>query len=181
MNSRTVRAIFSLVILLLCVSALAGLPHADAQAKHAGHWRVATEKELAGFIPDRAQVVAERIETELRTASGITDGKGHMVAAVVLITAGYSSNGKYSDILLTQVPMKIGDKVLPEGHYLLGWTRGEDDLKVTFSEASSGQPVVNVTATRSTTIRGVQSIHIWAPAEGSVIQLGRFVIPYSLP
>jgi hypothetical protein len=154
---------------------------AGAQAKHPAHWRAASDKELAAFVPDRVPVVAERIETELRTASGITDGRGHMVAAVVLITAGYSSNGKYSDILLTQVPLKIGDKTLPEGHYLLGWTRGEDDLKVTFSDASSGQPLVTLTAVRSTTIRGVQSIHIWPPAEGSVIQLGRFVIPYSIP
>jgi hypothetical protein len=154
---------------------------ASAQPEHAAHWRTATEKELAAFVPDRVPVIAERIETESRTASGITDGSGHIIAAAVLITAGYSSNGKYSDILLTQVPIKIGDKTFPAGHYLLGWTRGEDDLAVTFSEASSGRPVVTVTAAKSTTIRGVQSIRIWPPSEHSVIQLGRFAIPYSIP
>ena len=43
-------------------------------------WRQATEKELASLVPSRAQVEKERIETELRTASGITDGKGKMKA-----------------------------------------------------------------------------------------------------
>lgn len=155
--------------------------HAQVLTEHGAHWRTATDKELASIIPDRAPVIAERIETELRTASGVTDGKGHYIAAVVLITAGYSANGKYSDFLLTQVPLRIGDKVLPEGRYLLGWTRGEDDLDVIVSEASSGKPVLEVKAARSTTIRGVQSIHIWPPTDHSAIQLGRFTIPYSIP
>lgn len=152
-----------------------------AQKGAGTHWRTATDKELAGFLPDRVPVVAERIEIESRTASAIIDEKGRMIAAAVLITAGYSSNGKYSDILLTQVPIKIADSTLPPGHYLLGWTRGEENLVVTFSEASSGRPKVTVTATKNPAIRGVQSIHIWLPSDLSVIQLGRFTIPYSLP
>jgi hypothetical protein len=155
--------------------------HADAQLLHAVHWRAATDKELASIIPDHAPVIAERIETELRTASGITDEKGHYIAAVVLITAGYSANGKYTNFLLAQVPLRIGKVVLPEGHYLLGWTHGENELDVTIYEASSGKPLVTVAALRSTTIRGVQSIHIWPPTDHSVIQLGRFTIPYSIP
>lgn len=136
---------------------------------------------MAAVIPDRAPVLAERIETELRTASGITDGKGHTIAGVVLITAGYSANGKYSDFLLTQVPMKIGDTLLPEGHYLIGWTRGENDLNVAISEASTGKELVQIKAPRNIAIRGVQAIHIWPPSEHSMIQLGRFTIPYSIP
>jgi hypothetical protein len=144
-------------------------------------WRAATEKELAAVIPDRAPVIAERIETEFRTASGITDGKGHTIAGVVLITAGYSANGKYSNFLLAQVPLKIGDTLLPEGNYLMGWTRGENDLDVAISEATTGKVAVQIKATRDPTIRGVQTIHIWPPNDHSVIQLGRFTIPYSIP
>ncbi len=145
------------------------------------HWRAATDRELAAIIPERAPVVAERIETELRTASGVTDGKGHTVAAVVLITAGYSANGKYSDFLLTQVPLRIGNTVLPEGRYLLGWTRDDEVLNVTVYEAASGKPAAQVKARRDPAILGVQSIHIWPPSEHSVVQLGRFTIPYSIP
>ncbi len=59
-------------------------------------WHSASEEELKSLIPARAPVISERIETEFRTASGITDGKGHAIAGVVLITAGYSADGKYS-------------------------------------------------------------------------------------
>lgn len=181
MISRRVWFIVPCCVFVFLLAQPTGFSQARSPKEHAAHWRAATDKELAAFIPDRVPVIAERIETELRTASGITDDRGHMIAAVVLITAGYSSNGKYSDILLTQVPLTIGDKTIPEGHYLLGWTRGEDDIAVTFSEASNGRPVVTVTASKSTTIHGVQSIHIWPPSDHSVIQLGRFVIPYSIP
>ncbi len=167
--------------LAVCFVACSALSTQVALAVPPAHWRPATEKELSAVIPDRAPVIAERIETELRTASGITDGKGHTIASVVLITAGYSANGKYSDFLLTQVPVKIGDTLLPEGNYLIGWTRGENDLDVTFSEASTGKVLVQVKALRNTLIRGVQAIHIWPPTEHSVIQLGRFTIPYSIP
>ena len=153
----------------------------QAATGHGSHWRAATDKELAAIIPERAPVIAERIETELRTASGVTDGKGHTIAAVVLITAGYSANGKYSDFLLTQVPLRLGDTLLPQGHYLLGWTRGDDDLDVTVYAAASGKAAAEVKARRDPAILGVQSIHIWPPSDHSVIQLGRFTIPYSIP
>ena len=52
--------------------------------------------ELRSVIPARAPVISERIETEFRTASGITDGNCHFIAGVVTITAGYSAEGKYS-------------------------------------------------------------------------------------
>ena len=32
----------------------------------------------------------------MRTASGIVDERGHYIAGVVLLTAGYSADGKYS-------------------------------------------------------------------------------------
>jgi hypothetical protein len=53
-------------------------------------WRAATEQELRRLIPARAPVIKENIETEFRTASGVTDGKGRFIAGVVMITAGYS-------------------------------------------------------------------------------------------
>jgi hypothetical protein len=179
-DSKTSHRAIYLTALMLSLS-LFCLPYVHGQTEHTSQWRSATDKELASIIPDRAPVIAEHIETELRTASGITDGKGRYIAGVVLITAGYSANGRYSNFLLTQVPLKIGSTTLPEGHYLLGWTRGEDELKVIISSALTGKPLVNVSAVPATTIRGVQSIHIWPPSDHSVIQLGRFAIPYSIP
>ena len=79
-----------------------------AQEARLAEWHPASDAELRSVIPARAPVVQERIETEMRSASGITNGHGKYIAGVVLITAGYSAEGKYSHFFLTQVPLKVG-------------------------------------------------------------------------
>jgi hypothetical protein len=153
-------------------------------AQPAETWRAATPDELKSVIPARAPVISERIETEFRTASGITDGNGHFIAGVVMITAGYSAEGKYSHYFLVQAPVRVGDLALSRGDYVFGWTRSDNGLKVSFYQASTGKQVGQVDALRSPISR-VESFRIWPPhgAPGephSVIQIGRFTFPYSL-
>jgi hypothetical protein len=148
--------------------------------RESGSWHSASESELKALIPARAPVISERIETEFRTASGITDGQGHSIAGVVLITAGYSADGKYSHYFVSQVPLKVGDFLLPPGEYLIGWVRGQDSLKVTFYLAQSGKAVGQVEATRNLSINRVESFRIWPPADKPLIQLGRFTLAYAL-
>jgi|SRR6185437_16029649 len=150
-----------------------------AQPAHES-WHSATAPELKALLPARAPVVRERIETEMRTASGITDGKGKYVAGVVLITAGYSADGKYSHFFLTQVPLTIGDFELPPGSYLIGWEHGEDMLHVKFFDAASGRPLGSVDARLNPSIKRVESFRIWPPADRSLIQIGRFTFPYQI-
>ena len=143
-------------------------------------WRQATEAELTSLLPARAPVEKEHIETELRTASGIVDNKGHFIAGVVLLTAGYSADGKYSHYLVVQAPVKIGGVALKPGEYVFGWTRaqGGDALSVHFYKAATGAPMGVAEARR---IGGrVESLHIWPPADKALIQIGRFGIPYEL-
>jgi hypothetical protein len=162
---------FAWVFLLLAVT---------GHATPIGTWHAANEQELRALIPARAPVISERIETEFRTASGISDGKGHAIAGVVLITAGYSADGKYSHYFVSQVPLRIGDFFLPAGQYLLGWVRGPDSLQVTFYLAQSGKPVGQVEAKRNLSINRVESFRIWPPGDKPLIQLGRFTFPYAL-
>jgi hypothetical protein len=162
------------------MAALLLLLGASGPVALAASWHAASEEELRSLIPARAPVISERIETEFRTASGITDGKGHGIAAVVLITAGYSADGKYSHYFVSQVPLKVGDFQLPAGQYLIGWVRGQDTLKVTFYLAQSGKAIGQVEATRNLSITRVESIRIWPPADKSLIQLGRFTFGYAL-
>jgi hypothetical protein len=143
-------------------------------------WRAANETELKAVIPARAPVEKERIETEFRTASGITNGKGQYIAGVVLITAGYSADGKYSHFLLTQVPIKIGDITFKPGEYVFGFRRNDDSLTVRFYDAQSGVPLGTVEATRANRIGRIESFHIYPPSEKAVIQIGRFVMPYRI-
>src|SRR3954464_8736866 len=108
----------------------------------AARWRTATADELRRVIPARAPVIKENIETEFRTASGIIDGRGRYIAGVVMITAGYSAEGKYSHFFLTQAPLRVGELDLPAGQYVFGYTRASDDtIRVSFYRAATGEPV----------------------------------------
>ncbi|RXS97561.1 hypothetical protein [Silvibacterium dinghuense] len=169
------RRILSLFALALAAQAISpSLLGAEAR------WRAATDDELKSLLPARAPVQQERIETEMRTASGITDGRGHFVAGVVLITAGYSADGKYSHFFLTQVALRVGNFALDPGSYVVGWQHIEDGLEVKFYEAATGRPVGTVAAGLNPAITRVESFRIWLPADRSVMQIGRFSFPYRI-
>ncbi len=143
-------------------------------------WRAATPDELARSLPARALVEKERIETELRTASGIINSQGKLIAGIVLITAGYSADGKYSHYLLVQSPITIGDVALSPGNYVLGWQRGDDVLDVKFYEAATGASRGTAIAHRLPTGSRVESFRILPPSEHAIIQIGRFALTYTL-
>jgi hypothetical protein len=149
---------------------------------HAETWRQATQSELAALLPSRAPVISEHIETEMRTASGIVDGRGRLIAGVVLITAGYSADGKYSHYLVVQAPLRVGGVTLKPGEYVFGWTRSEngDSLSVHFNEAATGVLVGTTDAHWIPGSTRVESLHIWPPQDKALIQIGRFGIPYKL-
>jgi hypothetical protein len=174
MKMKKVRcAVFCGVLLLLLSPAM--------QAQKAA-WRQATDAELASLLPARAPVEKEHIETEMRTASGIVNGRGHFIAGVVLLTAGYSADGKYSHYLVVQSPIRIGGIALRPGEYAFGWARaqGGDALSVHFHEAATGKLVGMADAHRIAGSSRVESLHIWPPGDKPLIQIGRFGIPYEL-
>ena len=143
-------------------------------------WRSATPEELKAVLPLRAPVEKERIETEMRTASGIINSHGKVIAGVVLITAGYSADGKYSHYLVIQEPIRIADISLTPGSYVFGWQRTEDTLVVKFYEATTGAERGTATAHRMPQGNRVESFRLWPPQDQSILQIGRFSIPYRL-
>jgi len=143
-------------------------------------WRVATQQQLNSWIPARAPVVKEQIETESRTEAGIVNSAGKYIAGAVLITSGYSANGKYSILLLTQVPLKIGTASLEPGQYVFGWQRVNDSLEVLFYEAASGRFLGKVQAIRDNTHRKIESFQILPPSNHSLMLIGRFGFHYEL-
>ena len=145
-------------------------------------WREAKPAELAAVVPARAPVAGERIETEARTVSGIVDSHGRFIAGAVLITAGYSAEGKYSHYLVVQVPIEIEGVRLKPGDYVFGWERvgQKDALLVHFNEAATGNLVGMATAHTINGSSRVESLRIWPPSEKSLIQLGRFGLNYRI-
>lgn len=130
-------------------------------------WRQATDAELQSVLPSRAQVENERIETEMRTASGIVNSHGEFFAGVVLLTAGYSADGKYSHYIVVQAPVRLGGVLLEPGDYVFGWRRAgaEDSLSVHFHVAATGKLVGTTDARRINGTNRVESLHIWPPQE----------------
>ncbi|WP_260705936.1 hypothetical protein [Edaphobacter flagellatus] len=151
-----------------------------SQAQPRMHWRAATQHELELALPARPAVEKDHIEVEMRTASGIINQNKKVIAGVVLITAGYAADGKYSHFLLVQSPFTLGNVHLSAGNYVLGWKRKEDVLEVTVSDAASGTPKGTVVAHRMTGNGRVESFRLWPPDGLSEIQIGRFFIHYSL-
>ena len=147
-----------------------------------GTWRQASDSELASLLPARAPVEKEHIETEMRTASGIVNGHGKYIAGVVLLTAGYSADGKYSHYLVVQVPVKIGGVLLKPGDYAFGWDRSKsgDALKVRFHIAATGVLVGVAEAHRIAGSTRVESLHIWPPGDKALLQIGRFGLAYEV-
>lgn len=143
-------------------------------------WRQATDAELASLLPARAPVEKEHIETEMRTASGIVDNRGRYIAGVVLITAGYSADGKYSHYLIVQAPIRVGGIALKPGEYAFGYTHADELLRVHFNEAATGALVGTTDAHLLTGVRGITSLHVWPPAVRPILQIGRYEIPYEI-
>jgi hypothetical protein len=164
---------FSLFALLALIIG----PSAHAQNSS---WRQATNTELGSLLPARAPVIKEHIETEMRTANGIVDARGHYIAGVILITAGYSAEGKYSHYLIVQSPIKVGGVALKAGEYVFGYTHSGDVLNVHFNEAATGNLVGTTDAHIMAGNRAVTSLHIWPPTSKAVFQIGRFAIPYEI-
>ena len=172
----------SVLMRTLVISSLFFCIAATPIAASRTRWRAATEPELKKLIPARAPVIKENIETEFRTASGITDGRGRFIAGVVMITAGYSAEGKYSHFFITQMPLKVGSIELTPGEYVFGYQRTNNDtIRVSFYRASSGESVGDVEAHVNRRSTMVRSLLISPPAgDKGTIQVGRFVFDYRL-
>ncbi len=166
--------------LLLLLLTLYSLPSSLFAQTRAG-WRIASPQELEAALPVRAPVEKEHIETEMRTASGIINTQGQLIAGVVMITAGYSADGKYSHYFLVDNAIDVSGIALPKGRYVFGWRRDGDGLRVTFYDALSGAERGNAMARPMPTGVRVESFRIWPPTDRAVLQIGRFQLPYTLP
>jgi hypothetical protein len=145
-------------------------------------WRAATDKELRTLIPARVSVENERIETEFRTAAGVTAGAGKFIAGVTMITAGYSAEGKYTHFFITKVGIKCGEVELRPGEYVFGHKRTDQNtLQVSFYEAATGKHLGDVKAHLDPKKGPVRSLTISPPGgDKSVIKIGRFSFDYSV-
>lgn len=146
-----------------------------------GDWHRMNESELRAIVPEKAPVIRENIETEFRTAAGISDGKRN-VFGVVIITAGYEADGKYTHYFRTDADLKLADLDVPKGQYIFGYQRLDTEtLRVTFYKAADGELIGAVKAKVEAKKGAIYSFLIDAPVDSKgKIYIGRFVIGYQL-
>jgi hypothetical protein len=100
---------------------------------------------------------------------------------VVLITAGYAAEVKYSNFLIVQSAMRIGRVALRSGEYVFGWRRKDDDtLEVKLYDAHSGRFLGDVDARRLSRTGRIESFKVSPPGEKGLIEIGRFGMSYTL-
>jgi hypothetical protein len=144
-------------------------------------WRKMTQAELKKSVPEKAPVIKENIETEFSTAAGITDGKSN-IFGVVIITAGYEAEGKYTHYFKADSAIRVGDLPLPKGEYIFGYQRLDaETLRVMFYKAKDGELVG---ATKARVEKGKGAIYSFlivpSTAKSGAIYIGRFTFGYSL-
>lgn len=144
-------------------------------------WHKMSEAELKAAVPAKAPVITESIETEFRTAAGITNGKSS-VFGVVIITAGYEADGKYTHFLKTNTGLRVGDLDLESGDYIFGYQRlNQQTLRVTFYKARDGKLVGAIKAEVEKAKGPIYSFLITPPTnKEGMIFIGRFSFNYTL-
>ena len=144
-------------------------------------WHKMTEAELKTVVPEKAPVIKENIETEFRTASGISNGTSQ-IFGVIIITAGYEADGKYTHFLRTQAKLKVGELMLKPNDYVFGYKRMDNQtLRVTFYQAKDGKIVGTTKAKVEKNKGAIYSLLITEPtANQGKIFIGRFSFDYSL-
>jgi hypothetical protein len=63
---------------------------------------------------------------------------------------------------------------------VVGWKHAQDGLLVSFFEAGSGAEATSIVAKPLVGSKRIESFRIWPPAERSIIQIGRYMLPYSV-
>jgi hypothetical protein len=144
-------------------------------------WRKMSEDELKKSVPEKAPVIKENIETEFRTASGISDGKTEILG-VVIITAGYEADGKFTHFLRIGTKIKVDKLSLKSGDYVFGYKRlNADSLRVSFYNAKNGKLVGTTIAQVERKKGAIYSLLIEPPIEKKgKVYIGRFSFAYNL-
>lgn len=112
----------NLFFVIFC-SALALAGAGAANAQNTAGYEILANTALTKVVPKSFYFAGQSAETQIRnTAAAKLGGERHIVAGMV-DTSGYSTeiSGKYEGFLITDSPVKIGDKTLETGAYGFGF------------------------------------------------------------
>lgn len=87
---------------------------------------VLDQSKAANIVPTSFYFAGQSAPTQMRNSAVARIGKDRYVIAGLVDTSGYSTeiSGKYEGFLITDSPVKIGDKTLETGAYGFGFAKG---------------------------------------------------------
>jgi len=109
-------------VVLSSVLAFAFVISANAQ----NNYEVLTGAALTRVVPKSFYFAGQSAETQMRNTAAARIGTDRHVIVGLVDTSGYSTeiSGKYEGFLITDSPVKIGDKTLETGAYGFGFAAG---------------------------------------------------------
>jgi hypothetical protein len=143
------------IVMLVVLGTVSTRPNSAAQAQTAAATAPAPNSAKPGVL-DRVQATAilpasvfyagQSAPVQGRNSAGIRFDGGKLALVALVDATGYSSGVQqtYQGYLLTEVPLKIGDKTLPPGAYGFGFV--EDDRMVVMD--IGGNEILHTTTTR---------------------------------
>lgn len=146
--------------------------------------KVAPEDQLAKFLPATVFLDGENVPTQKRNAVLVLIGDKKTIVSRI-DTAGYSSayQEKYTGVVLTQAPVKIGSATLAAGAYGFGETKtGEgDQASVTVHVYDiGGREVATFPTEREANMKGVRPVQVKVGGDGSAtLYLGPYHVALS--
>jgi hypothetical protein len=132
---------------------------------------VLTEKDLSGVVPAGFYFEGKIAPTQMYNATAVRFGeKRHLIAALADMS-GYATavREKVEGFLVTDIPVRIGNKELGVGYYAFGFTK-EGVLNI-FDLA--GTPLFSVKGTRDSALRTPRPLAMVKGADGIRLYRGK--------
>jgi hypothetical protein len=135
------------------------------------------KQDLAKLIPQNYFFAGQTASTQVRNAGGVKIGDKVVLFALV-DNSGYSTGiqQKYQGLLITQVPLKVGDKTVQPGSYGFGTPTAEhfNVLDINATEIAGGAVTAADAQQRAVPLR------VTSKEDSIVLSLGKRVFTFGL-
>jgi hypothetical protein len=128
------------------------------------------------LVPTNYFFAGKTATTQVRNAGGVRFANDKFILLSLVDNSGYSSGvqEKYQGLLITQVPLQVGDKTIAPGSYGFGMTSPQhfDVLDINADEIAGGTPGDLPSGERAVPLK------IDLSADGVVAKMGRRTIVF---
>ena len=120
-----------------------------------------SKQELSQLVPQNYFFAGQTATSQTRNSGGVRFADKKIVLLALVDNSGYSSGvqQKYQGLLITEVPLKVGDKTVPAGSYGFGMPSADQFvvLDINANEIASGQATTDSNMKRPVPLRVASS------------------------